>query len=773
MNKALESLASISLAILLLVLLLLGLATGTIVESMRGAEVAGRVVYYSWWFIGLQGAFVLNVLASIALHFPWGKERVGFLTAHSSLVVILIGALVSFFWKTEGHLMLWEGESGNEIVNQDPQGRVLDRATLPFTVKLDRFRVDHYPGTMRPSNFRSDVEISDPAGQPFKAGVWMNHELEHRGWRLFQSSYQQANGRSATVLSVAKDPGQPIVFVGYVLLVLGMCIVLGTRIAQTRALAAGTGAGPGRPAAKGRSGGKAAASALALLFAGGLGAWGGNARAADDAVSAARRLPVQHDGRVMPLDTVAREAVWNVTGARAGRGDEAVAQVLRWLGSPDQAVNDPIVKLGSDELAVAAGLPASATHASFSQLVNSRAVIQLMGSARQAAASGTPRTGVMAAAEKVEERLLWMQRFLEREILRSIPIPGDPNAQWTSIPFTTAGEIAQLAGNERLDGWPSRAAIEREITYNDVRPTRLAWIVLALALALSIAGWNRGSKLLDGLSLAGLVAGFAIMSWGIWARWDVAGRVPASNMYESLLFLAWGVGLFAVVAFALVRNRLVVVNANAMAALTMILTDLLPIDAFVHPVPPVLAGTYWLAIHVPIIMVSYSVLALGVVVAHMQIGTTIFAPKRSDLVARMADLLYWYIHVGSILLITGILTGSMWASSSWGRYWGWDPKEVWSLVAFLAYIAILHGRWERFIGAFGVAALSIGAFQTILMTYLGVNFVLTTGLHSYGMGDSPVVKWMALVAGLETVFLLWGIVAHRQQLRHEEELALL
>jgi cytochrome c biogenesis factor len=104
----------------------------------------------------------------------------------------------------------------------------------------------------------------------------------------------------------------------------------------------------------------------------------------------------------------------------------------------------------------------------------------------------------------------------------------------------------------------------------------------------------------------------------------------------------------------------------------------------------------------------------------------------------------------------------VWAASSWGRYWGWDPKEVWSLVAFLAYMAILHGRVEKMFGAFGVAAISIVAFQTILMTYLGVNFVLGTGMHSYGMGDSPVVMWMVIVAAVEGAFLLWGWAAHHK-----------
>ncbi len=160
------------------------------------------------------------------------------------------------------------------------------------------------------------------------------------------------------------------------------------------------------------------------------------------------------------------------------------------------------------------------------------------------------------------------------------------------------------------------------------------------------------------------------MSWGIWMRWEVAGRIPASNMYESLLFLGWGVGAFAVIATVLLRNRIVVLNAAAGAALTMALTDLLPIDRFIHPMPPVLSGTYWLAIHVPIIMVGYAVLALGMVVAHMQIGVEAFAPARRSVALKMAELQYFYIHIGSILLVAGILTGSMWAASSWGRYWG-------------------------------------------------------------------------------------------------------
>jgi cytochrome c-type biogenesis protein CcsB len=475
-----------------------------------------------------------------------------------------------------------------------------------------------------------------------------------------------------------------------------------------------------------------------------------------------RRLPVQHDGRTMPLDTLARETVWVVTGSYAWKGEDPVTTVTGWLFEPGAGAGAPVVNIGSSELAQAIGLAPSTTHASFVQLVQNPRALELMQSARQAEAEGRPRRGVLQDAEKLEQRLLKMQSVLGREIVRPVPPPGDPTARWSPPPVVAPESLILLMSGPRLPGWPPAEKIDQEIRYNELNPVRLSWLILLAALVVSIVAWVRRSKLLDAAAFGLLLAGFAMMSWGILLRWDAGDRIPAANMYESMLFLAWGVGLFAVVAYAVLRNRVVVLNAAVMAALTMALTDLLPIDRFIHPIAPVLAGTPWLAIHVPIIMVGYSVLALGLVVAHMQVGFTIFAPRRVEVIDRMYDLLYWYMFVGSILLIAGILTGSMWAASSWGRYWGWDPKEVWSLVAFLAYMAILHAKLDRLIGQFGVAAISIAAFQTIIMTYLGVNFVLTTGMHSYGMGDSPVVMWMVLVALAEAAFLAWGLVAYRK-----------
>ena len=171
----------------------------------------------------------------------------------------------------------------------------------------------------------------------------------------------------------------------------------------------------------------------------------------------------------------------------------------------------PIVKITPD-IASVARLPAGTTHASFGQLVNDRALMELLDQAREQEGA---KQGVLASAAKLEERLLWMQRFFAHEAIKKVD----------------AADAKE---------------IQREITYNAVRPTRVAWIVLGAALVLSIFAWSGKRKVLDALAFAGLLGGFAVMTWGIGTRWMLAGRIPAANMYESLLFLAWGVGLFAV-----------------------------------------------------------------------------------------------------------------------------------------------------------------------------------------------------------------------------------
>ena len=775
MSRWLHRLGSLKLTVFLLVFLVLVLAAGTFVESRLGTQQA-QAIYYAPFFLALQLLFAINVLCSMAVRWPWGRNRIGFVLTHGSLVLILLGALGTAAFKKEGQLALWEGDQSQEFVNAYIPGEV-QKFPLPFAVQLDAFEIDYYPGTRRPAQFRSRVQVIDSEREiSFPAVIEMNHELSYRGFSFYQSSYRQEEGREMTVLSVSRDRAQFVVFAGYVLLIVGMTTVFFTRLAMLRQQRdSGLESSPlDKP--RGSSPFKVAGAFLlaSTLVAATLPAQDVATGLPDPQTARnLRDLPVQHDGRTMPLDTLAREATWKVTGQKSWQGIDPVALILGWTFDPEYWSQQSIVSLDSPELAAAANLPAQTRFVSFADVANNPTVLGMMKEARQKSQREEPLTPGLRAAEELEGRLLWLQRFFNDSGLNVIPA-ADPEGTWTRpADLTSANDLLALAGRiaTQVPGhYPSPRAMSREVLYNSIRTTRIAWLLLLPASLLALIGYLRPHRLVDALTAATLIAAFGVMTWGLAIRWQIAGRIPASNMYESMLFLGWGVGLFAAVAALINRNRLLVLNAAFMSALCMVLLDLLPMDGFIHPMPPVLTGTPWLAIHVPITMVSYSVFAIGVLIAHAQILVSMIRPANQALVRKLQDLLYIYLHIGSILLAAGILTGSIWAASSWGRYWGWDPKEVWSLIALLAYMAILHARFDKMLGSFGTAAWSILAFLTVLMTYLGVNFILSAGLHSYGFGESSVTRWLILFALAEILFLASSLVVHMRRPTARESL---
>jgi cytochrome c-type biogenesis protein CcsB len=765
MKRWMQRLGSLKLTVFLLVFMVLVLAAGTVVESLMGTQKA-QAIYFAPWFLGLQFLFGVNIVCSMIVRWPWDRSRVGFVLTHGSLGLILLGALGTAAFKQEGQLALWEGDQSSEFVNAYTPGEVL-QLPIPFAIKLDAFEIDYYPGTRRPAQFRSRVQVIDSEKNvSFPAVIEMNRELSYRGYNFYQSSYRQESGREMTILSVSRDRAQLIVFAGYVLLIVGMITVFFTRLGTLRRQQA-TGMEPAsmdapkKPSPFNIVGGFLVATLLASGvvmaqdFSPGL--------PSPELSDALRDLPVQHDGRAMPLDTLAREATLRVTGQRTWQSIDPVALVLGWRFDPEFWSQQAVVKLDSAALATQTNLATSAGFVSFAAVANNQALLNLMKEARRKSQLEEALGPDLQAAEKLEGRLRWLQGFFNGSRLNVVPA-ADPNAAWTG-PGDLSSADGLVALREQLAGaapdhYPSARSLSRETLYNSVRSTRVAWLLLLPASLLALAGYLRPHRLLNALTAAPLIAGFGVMTWGLAARWQIAGRIPASNMYESMLFLGWGVGLFAAAAALANRNRLLVLNATFMSALCMLLLDLLPMDGFIHPMPPVLTGTPWLAIHVPITMISYSVFAIGVLIAHAQIVVEMTRPANRTLVNKLNEMLYLYLHIGSILLAAGIFTGSIWAASSWGRYWGWDPKEVWSLIALLAYMAILHGRFDRMIGHFGTAAWSILAFLTVLMTYLGVNFILSAGLHSYGFGESAVTQWLVLFALAELLFLGVATILH-------------
>ncbi len=573
-------------------------------------------------------------------------------------------------------------------------------------------------------------------------------------------------------------------------------------------------------------------------------------------LTAIRALTTQHDGRWPPLDTVARDLVWKVTGDSSFEGEDAVKVLLAWTFDHQKWQQAPLIEIENAELRGELQLSDTQTVFSYSELVSHRHLLSLIDDLARMERGRKPNP-LEAKVGDINQKLITLQEIFRDQVIRPIPDSEHFGGTWRPIRMPRAdaeedddavatawaalrdafraddgpgfavasgGLIDALAALPAKDR-PAQKRIDAELRYNRIQPFHTAWQVLVAGALIALMALAVRQKWFDGLAMLVLIAGFAVLTYGLALRWQIAGRIPASNMFESLLFLSWGMGLFAILAILVFRNRMVPLTASGMAALALFLADILPLDPFIRPIVPVLADTFWMSIHVPVIMVSYSVLALGVLVGHVQLVVMAVAPRRRHLSDTIDALHYWYIHVGSILLLAGIVTGSMWAASSWGRYWGWDPKEVWSLVALIGYLIILHVRVDReavppwayvvgvlltaglFIivvpnlvsftadpplavlmkllalagtvgamallvlaqGQFAIAVKSILCFWLIIMTYVGVNYVLGTGLHSYGFGTGAVARRMLTIGGID--LLLVAVLAFCYILRRGKEAA--
>jgi ABC-type transport system involved in cytochrome c biogenesis permease subunit len=216
----------------------------------------------------------------------------------------------------------------------------------------------------------------------------------------------------------------------------------------------------------------------------------------------------------------------------------------------------------------------------------------------------------------------------------------------------------------------------------------------------------------------------------------ISGRPPVTNMYESVVWVAFGAVLFALVFEAFYRVRIFAACASALAVICLILADNVPIlDGSISPLVPVLRDNMWLTVHVLTITLGYAAFTLAMGIGHLNLGLYFFRPREVVLFKSLSLFLYRALQVGTLFLAVGTLLGGVWASYSWGRFWGWDPKETWALIATLGYLAILHGRMAGWIKDFGMAVGSLLGYLLVLMAWYGVNFVLGTGLHSYGFGS--------------------------------------
>jgi ABC-type transport system involved in cytochrome c biogenesis permease subunit len=305
-----------------------------------------------------------------------------------------------------------------------------------------------------------------------------------------------------------------------------------------------------------------------------------------------------------------------------------------------------------------------------------------------------------------------------------------------------------------LSTYPNTTTTDLELWYNQAVPFRKAWIynLLAAVVLLGSTATAKRVGLSRVLYVGGLLSYVVAMGWavaGFACRVWITGRPPVSNMYESVIFVAFMTSVFGLGLELVYRQGIIALAASLVSWLGFVLADQLPLvlTPNIQPLVAVLRSNYWLIIHVMTIVSSYAAFALAWGLGNINLGFILFAPGRQDTIKTLSKFSYRAIQIGVILLFLGTMLGGFWAAESWGRFWGWDPKEVWALIAFLCYIIPLHARYIGWVKDFGLAVCSVVCFAAVVMAWYGVNFVLAAGLHSYGFGggDNLWVTWAAMI----------------------------
>ncbi len=700
---------------------------------------------------------------------------------------------------------------------------------VPYSVHLDDFVLQTYPGSNNPATYESYVTLDDPGQgiQGQKVHIYMNHPMVHRGSKHFQSSYDQ--DRRGTILSVNHDPGKLPTYIGYILISFGFILIIVKEISRLiRELVKADKEMDAMQDVK-KTAVKVSLVTLLALWAMSPGQ---PARAQDDdhaghnhpvqtgfvALSdpvreAASRLIIQdYRGRMKPLDTLARETVMKVAKRSKFEGRQPVDQYLSWTVSPDYWWDKDIIAVRFVGLKDLLGVDHSVTHVSPASLFDAQGNYRLAELAAEA--HRTPdrdRTKVQRKLISFDERFQILYMTFQGTELRLFPIPGDPNHTWQSFQKVEssldsgqrmtyraaydafvgglqsgnqtmiADGIRQIAALQEQYGHeviPSQARINAELIYN--RAHLFSWMMIPLLLAslvlMVVFFWNlfRGNHLRSSwrnpfysLGMTFYLLAFAGMVYAYVLRWIASGRAPLSNGHESLLFISLAIALAGLICEFAFRMAAPGSLGSLLTVVILGVSMLSTFDPAIGPLVPVLVS-YWLNIHVTIITASYGFLGLSallgalILVLHLAKGSS--NPNIHHAVKTLDKVNRFVLITGLSLLSIGTLLGGVWANESWGRYWGWDAKETWSLITILVYAVVLHFRWIPSLRSIWLySAASLAAVGSVVMTYFGVNYFLT-GLHSYAQGDAARVPgWVYIFAAVILLLIAVSGVADRRR----------
>ena len=685
---------------------------------------------------------------------------------------------------------------------------------VPFSIKLNDFELERYPGSMTPASYSSKVVLIDKeANLSMPYHIYMNHILDYKNYRLFQSSYDP--DEKGTVLSVNHDPGTLPTYIGYILMTLGMLWTLITPKGRFRKLL------------KGARKLQTTTTAIVMLVL--LAFTPQQTHAASPTVDAKilkamqsydlqhtlnfGKLAVQdYQGRMKPMDTVAHDVVAKITRRSSLYDLEPTQMLLGMIMQPELYQNVPMIYIGHKKIAVKLGLSEDTKYAKFSDFFKKSDSTYKIFDEVTTSSRKKPLDKSKYDKEliKVDERVNVAFMAYQGVLMRIYPKPNDANNKWVApidaiktfskaqadlVKMSISAYFQMVIKGVQTGEWsnadlalkgiqiyqkkygaavmPSQEHIDMEIKYNKLGLfSKLVPLYLLLGMVLLIFSFihvikpNFPMKWIIRISWSIFLIGFALHIIGLGIRWYIAGHAPWSNAYESIVFIAATTVLAGIL---LARNSpFALAGAALLAGITMGVAHMNFINPEITNLVPVLKS-YWLMIHVSMMISGDGFFGLGSILALLVLILYIMRGKDGDenidrSIKELTNLSEMSLIIGIFLFTVANFLGGVWANESWGRYWGWDSKETWAAVSILIYAVVLHLRFipslkSNFV--FNVAA--TWAYFSVLMTYFGVNYYLS-GLHSYAAGDPvPIPMWVYYgVAGL---FILTSLAARNRQLK--------
>lgn len=656
---------------------------------------------------------------------------------------------------------------------------------LPFSLKLDDFELERYPGSNSPSSYASDVTLFDERTNlvmPYR--IYMNNVLNYGGYRFFQSSYDR--DELGTILSVNHDAvGTIVTYIGYLLMTIGMIASIFNKNSRFRLLA--------RLSARLRESRKTAVwlmifgtSFFFTLQSPQVIAADNNSKMpvvdADHAASFGKLLIQDRDGRIKPINTLSSEVLRKIARKNTYQGMNPDQVFLSILAFTDVWQTEPFIKVANPELQDF--LKIDGKFAAFDDIVDIRnSGGYKLGEFVERAYAKKPSMQNKFDKEvmKVDERINVFYMVYSGMFLTVFPIPDHPNSKWV----TNEDSDLHFAGEEALfvkgiasmyystvrqavetGDWtdatkhleyiinfqtkygkqvmPSQSKVDLEISYNKLDIfSRLAkyygyiGVILLILHFINILKPKINLKWVIRISSVIVVLLFLLHTAGLILRWNISGHAPWSNGYESMIYIGWATILSGLIFVR--RSEITLAVTAVLASLTLAVAGMSWMDPEITNLVPVLKS-YWLIIHVAIITASYGFLALGALLGFFNLILMNFKTKnnfeRLNLtITELSYIIEMTLIVGLFMLTIGTFLGGVWANESWGRYWGWDPKETWALVTVLVYSFVAHMRFiPGFRGNFAFSFTSLISYSSVLMTYFGVNYYLS-GLHSYAKGD--------------------------------------